>query len=317
MGALKEIYLTDWQDFIDIFNTYDAASHKYIFRGHSNSIHENNKFIEWSLVSSFNRVQKKNSYSFYNLLTQQFQSDLFKIHYSDYKFKAAKELSKVSLLEKCYFFQHYGIPTCFIDFTFDPLIALYFSLSNIDGRSGGQYDVATGSPLFYSNDTTRDYVTIYEIDHQELARQLGIKQIKSENFTGFSIDDFIVAPTNQNRFSAFLALDLDPLSNCSKIILNHNLKKQESCFIFYDNEDVRMSLEDFIDFYFTVENKKVEYPLIKKYNINYNSLFKKRGSQNREHESVFTYLKRVNRTGRDLFDDLQGLKYDFNFFHQQ
>lgn len=317
MGPISKKYLKDWQDFISIFESFDTTSKKYIFRGHSNTILEGNRFQEWGLESSFNRNnRKKTTYSFENLLTQHFQPELFRIHYSKYKFPQVSELVNASTLEKCYFFQHYGIPTCFIDFTFNPLVALYFSISSIEGRSGGAYSI-DGDPIFYSDDYDRDFVTIYQIDPLTFSKVFKCKTINPSEFNEYNLDIYRIPNHRFTPYSPLLAFDLSPASNSSESVSNFNLKMQEGCFLFYDNEEIGMSLDEYIEHYCQIENIQLEAPLITKYHIKYNSLYKNRSMENRNQDTVFSFLRKKEKIGEFLFNDLQGLKYDFNFFHQQ
>src|SRR5512138_2314097 len=163
MSFIDNQYLNRWEDFVDIFKGYNPYDKTFMFRGHSNAI-LNENFQKWDLVSSFNRNNKRlTNYSFRDFLFQHFEDNLFQTYYGEYSFREIKNLVSAPLLEKCYYFQHYSIPTCFIDFTFHPLIALYFALTNLDGRSGGQYD-SDGNPQFYSDDADKDYISVYKID---------------------------------------------------------------------------------------------------------------------------------------------------------
>ena len=317
MQPISKIYLKDWQDYKSLFESYDNSSKKYIFRGHSNSINEKNEFIEWGLESSFNRKYKRSSvYSFENLLTQQFEPELFKIYYSNHRFPQIKELVNATTLEKCYFFQHYGIPTCFIDFTFDPLTALYFSITSIEGNSGGTYD-NDGNLITYSEDQNRDFVTVYQIEPLEFLKVFNIKEINRSDFDVFNLESYRAPALTFSPNRPLLAFDLNPTSTASDQVINFNLQKQDGCFLFYDNKDIGMSLEKYIEDYCKFENIQIDAPLITKYYINYNCLYKKRGIENRNLDTVFTFLQKKGRTGEKLFEDLQGLKYDFNLFHQQ
>lgn len=318
MEVLKEIYFDKWEDFADIFSCYNSEKKEFIFRGHSNYVNQQNEFIKWPLISSFNRQHRRlEAYSFLDYISQHLEENLFKMYYGGYKSDKVQSLMEVSILEKCYFFQHYGISTCFMDFTFDPLIALYFSLSALPGRSGGQYD-DNGNPPFYSNENSRDYVSIYKIDLKLLRSILNIKDIEIANFGIADLQKFEIYPSGYNNIHAFVGIDLDPVAKIGSILGNFNLKKQKGCFLFYDNEYFQQNcFEDFLTEF--CKEKAVEFGgnIITVYNINYNSLFKKMHSRNADHIPVFRFLKNKQLTGQYLFDDIQGLKYDFNFFHQQ
>ena len=314
MRGFKNVYLENWEDFVDKFIQFENEQKKFIFRGQSNSINDKKVFQKWNLTSSFNRIHRKHkSYSFSTYLFQHFDSELFDIYYSKYPYVESQSLSSISLLQKCYFFQHYGIPTCFIDFTFDPLIALYFSISTLEGTSGGLYD-DKGNPLFYSNDSDRDYVSIYQINVELLQKLLGSKEITESSFNIDNLESFNVCPNIFSGPNISLGLDLNPISSNSDFN-NYNLKMQKGCFLYYDNEDFKGCLEEFIELYCMINGVNNYDSIITIYNINYNSLFKK--NQNPSAKPLFRFLKERKLTGEYLFNDIQGLKYDFNFFHNQ
>jgi hypothetical protein len=317
LHVVKEIYLESWEEFIRYFDDYDSKVRgSFIFRGHTNQSFYSGKFNRWSLVSSFNRSQPKNGYSFRDYLFQQIESELFRITYGNYAYKKIGLLRKSSALHKCYLFQHYGIPTCFIDFTFNPLIALYFSLANIPGRSGGTYD-KEGNPSFYSNAKDRDFVSIYQVDANLLQNVMNVQHITSRTFGWRHLERYLISAFKKSNFTSYIGLDLKPSFGKNGLRKNYNLVNQEGCFLYYDNEESQISLEDFVQSYCNDHKVVIPSPIITIYNINYNSLFKKMHSRQPNHKSVFRYLKEKKLTGEYLFDDLQGLKYDFNFFHNE
>ncbi|MDE3183620.1 MAG: FRG domain-containing protein [Bacteroidota bacterium] len=314
MEVVKEIYLNTWEEYVELFKNFNSDKKEYIFRGQSNAVDRTKKFQKWELISSFNRNHfKLENYSFHDYLSQHFDSGLFKMYYGKYEYEKIDFLTEISLLEKCYFFQHYGIETCFIDFTFDPLIALYFSLASVQGTSGGKFDL-DGNPLFYSEETDRDFVSIYQIDVSNLLSIIGIKEIKPETFSILNLDDYLIYPTRYSSMSANVGLDLEPKSTKAN---NYNLAQQKGCFLYYDNEDFQDSFEKFLKLFVLDRDIKLSSSIIKVYNINYNSLFKKMRSRNHSHIPLFRFLREKELTGQYLFNDIQGLKFDFNFFHNQ
>jgi len=312
MECIKETYFERWEDFTNMFNTYKPESKKFIFRGQSNESLDGGKFNKWDLISAFNRNQKRYGYSFNTYLSQHLDPYLFKSTYGKYSLKNIDALTKASILQKCYYFQHYGIPTCFLDFTFDPNIALYFALTSLPGRSGGAYDIE-GNPKFYSNEPVRDFISVYQIDVNNLINALKLKHINEDDFNYLSIDTYKISST----ISSYLAIDLSPTASSNKSLYNSNLDRQKGCFLYYDNEDSGIPLEKFIDYYITFNAINIKEPIINIYNINYNSLFKKLRSRNPNHVPLFSFLRSKKVIGEYLFNDLQGLKYDFNFFHQE
>jgi len=223
---IKIISLDSWEDFTEQFSEYNPDL-PYIYRGHSNHFDKTRgEFVKWRLVSSFNRRMSENQHSFRTILGQQYRAELFNKIFSGYKLLNARDLNNSSLLEKIYFFQHYGIPTCFIDFTYHPLIALYFSLSEIIIPSVKKFSNNT------SNNFSEDwYFSIYQINYELLNKKLGIK-ILDNNCTNCQL----IEPPDYHKFEVELdegryfniLLDLHPKSH----ILNYNLENQKSCSCF-------------------------------------------------------------------------------------
>jgi len=153
---IENINIIDWQSLIDKFENLDTTNK--IFRGQSNSYNSyTKKFEKWPIISSFNRYYPEDKYNFRTIIIQQLNKNEFDSYFKEYKYDKIKSLVDCNQLEKIYFLQHYGIPTCFIDFTKDPLVALYFAMSSVRGNSG--------RPIGYPDD---HYITIYEIDYSQL-----------------------------------------------------------------------------------------------------------------------------------------------------
>ncbi|MFC2152964.1 FRG domain-containing protein [Bacteroidota bacterium] len=273
-----------------------------IYRGQSNYFDPHKKkFHKWNIESSFNRFYGINFYNFRTFLFQQLNNVLFQKSYESYSYKEMKLLIDAGQLERLYYLQHYGIPTCFIDFTKNPLIASYFAITSVKGDNAGVED-DDGNIQIYPNDC---FVTIYEIDFKMLMK-LGVKTIQENDF-----------PKNYDKFniaSNYIGLDLNPAENCSNIDKIHNLQKQESCFILYDNFGSTLNFETFINSLIRRKSISLEKPIITAYHLDYNGIFK-RLEYNNKKTTLFRFLEMEKFTGKYLFDDIQGLKYDFNYFH--
>jgi len=300
---------TTWEEFV---SNNDVDNTKYIYRGHTNSI-SNTNFSEWKLISLFNRFYTNSNFKFRQFLSQQLEENLFQSTYGKYKCLENKNLANSNTITKLYYLQHYGVPTCLLDFTYNPLIALYFAITNLKGHSGGEYDLDTGIPKFYNNEY---YISIYKIDYNQLTTKLNLKNLEHTDNKLFLNYDYYGINFYRNQKRAFVALDLNPKETL-KSSENYNLENQSSCFILYDNYETQdLGFEEFIEYYAKENNLNCETPLIQIYNIKYNSVFKLR--PNRPNSiSLFEFLKSKGISGSNLFNDFQGLKYDFNFFHER
>jgi len=307
VNAIVENISITWQEFIEINPLTNLDSKKYIYRGQTNGL-LNKKFTEWEIISSFNRFYAKLQYTFPTFISQQIT--FMNSTYSEYEFVKKSKILNSNTISKIYFLQHYGIPTCFIDFTYNPLISLYFSISSLKGQSGGNYTV-DGFPNYYPDD---NYFTIIKIDVDKFQNYVGVKNLKHFNEDLFINYNSYSIEIDNNNF-AQVALDLSPLksidNNC-----NYNLKNQSSCFLMFDNVCCNsISLERFLEKFINKQNIKIDNPFILKYHIKYNTAFKPMRSRQPNYISLFKFLDKNNITGKNLFNDIQGLKYDFNFFH--
>jgi len=238
-------------------------------------------------------------------------NDLFRIYYQENKFVEKNQLDKSDLISKLYFLQHYGIPTCLIDFTHDPLIALYFAMSALPARSGGAFN-KEGFPTYYPPEYT---ISIFRINYNLLVQKFKLQQIDNKLPFEYS-EKYEYSTINDRHRSVVAGIDLYPEKKSSKLIDNYNLKAQKGAFILYDNSKYEdYGFEDFIVDYIKENKIELQEPIIKVYRIKYNELYKPMRSKHPNYKSAFRILEEKKKTGKYIFNDIQGLKYDFTFFH--
>lgn len=104
------------------------------------------------------------------------------------------------------------------------------------------------------------------------------------------------------------------MENCNLKELNFNLEKQKGCFVLYDNCNTDLGLIEFISKIINEKKLKKIKKFITAYHLDYNSLFPK-PLYNLNNGTLFRYLISKGKTGKFLFNDLQGIKYDINYFH--
>jgi hypothetical protein len=258
-------------------------------------------FESWGLISSFNRYYNSWNYDFLTFLGQQFEYYNFKARYSNYNFKEINQLIYVHLLEKLYFLQHYSVPTCFLDFSHDPLIALYFAIASV--RTSSTYRLVNGKPFIHPKGP---YISIYEFNHREISKLLKVKDVEN---------DFSSEMYGQYKIGHFhLGFDIQPSLKCQLDSLNENMKLQKGCFILFDNNGKNTSLNKFIESELT--EIKPQSPLIREYRLGYNEIFFEYDFEDLKDVSLFGFLNSNKISGRYLFNDIQDLKFDLNFFHQ-
>ncbi len=303
-NLLKIEEFDDWRDMVEIFDSLKNDD-KFIYRGQSNLYDfKSDNFYTWDIVSSFNRFYPEGAktYKFDTYLQQQFQSKLFSNTYKDYYFVQKNNIVNYTYLQRVYFFQHYGIPTCFIDFTFNPLIALYFAISSVKTSSGGALD-ENNNLVLYPQDC---YLSVFRINKNDLIRIFNIKKINQSDFPFHYYKYYVNSILN-----CYIGIDFEPYSGKK----NFNLEKQMSCFVLFDNNGLDIGLVKFLDHIKRCLKISIQEPLIVEYRLKYNAILKRFSSVPPQNMGLFTYLSRKKVSGKYLFDDIQGLKYDFNFFH--
>ena len=309
MCSFIEYIYTTWEEFAKENPVSNLENKRFIYRGQTNSF-LNEKFLEWEIVSSFNRYYSKLHYRFSQFISQQIA--FMDSTYSEYEFVKNSNILDSNIISKIYFLQHYGVPTCFIDFTYHPLIALYFSISSLKGQSGGRNTI-DGFPKYYHENYC---FTVIRIDTNKLQTIIGIKDLEHFQLDLFLKYDSYCIDVDRNIY-AQIALDLFPLQSTNNSN-NFNLLKQNSCFLLFDNASCNsISFEKFIHLFIEKHHIQINEPFITKYHIKYNTAFKPMRSRQPDYTSLFKFLKQNNISGKTLFNDIQGLKYDFNFFHQE
>ncbi len=316
-NIIESIHYSKWTELVKDLEKNDDESK--IYRGHSNEYQKRLKkklgkaFLNadfsvnintqlWSLISSFDRYYQGGFYKFGTFLCQQLENNNFKSRYGKHNFIEIFYLKDCSQLERIYYLQHYGVPTCFIDFSHNPLIALFFAIAHVRATNVYTPDL-NGNPIIHPPEA---YISLYELNHKRISELLNIKYIDNE-FSDRTYGKYKV------KFG-HLAFDISPIEKCQLNTLNENLKLQKGCFVLYDNEGSSCSLDKRIGELLLYDNKEKEI-LIKEYRLHYNEIFRKYSFEGLTKVTLYDYLEKNHISGRTLFNDIQGLKYDLNFFH--
>lgn len=206
----------------------------------------------------------------------------------------------MTFIDVLQFFQHYSIPTPLIDFTSDPIVALYFSLSPIPSYSEG-----------YFGDKRKRYLTITENDLAELEKYFlltgndEVEKLLNREIDS-SKDDYCEAlkklKSDYNKsFKKKFVIDffLEP-----NIKINPNLFRQKGVFLYLDSVD---SFEQILESNIKYLKLKPRKPFLIKHNIPYEKCFV---TERNNCLNIFSYLQFKQKTGIYLFEnDIQGLKY--------
>jgi len=280
--------------------TYDK---KFIFRGQSNGYSNLNE--KWGLTSSFKRYYNNQEVSFNTFILNNLDRGKFNLYFSKYKYPNSSLISQSPFIEKLYYLQHYGIPTCLLDFSKDPIIALYFALSTLKIPSVRQFN-----DNGYISLGDQRYITVYQLDTSLLKEHFKVKEIVDRDFC-WEYDQFSLPFSTQSYIK--MAIDLNPLEKL-KSLDNYNLENQNGCFVLYDNTECvnDISLEETLT-HINQDHLKMEFidPVIIKHNFYLDQLRRPRSN-----ESLFSFVREEKGvTGQSLFNDIQGIKYDLLQIH--
>lgn len=292
----RKVYL-DWKSFVSEIEQRSNLENS-IFRGQSNfdvklndsPTANNDEFKEWQINSTFCRQNRITSFKMKvlkHLKTDKWEEIISKFEH----IKDKMVLEKINLLERIQYFQHYKIATPLIDFTKDFNIALYFATNEIqfgDSRSlNGEY------PNCFFN--------IIEVNTKMLTDIYCLKKLELTDINSLDLNNF------ENNGTTFF-LHLNPPNTLNA---NFNLKIQKSVFIYLESS---FSLEEYIGMQNISEDKPkpITYHLIP-----YNSISSIGLNSNSKNQSdqLINYLRAKKCLGYNLFNDLQGLKYDLNFLN--
>lgn len=314
--SIEVINCSSWPELVTYLKRNDNLPR--IYRGQSNGYRtelikdpnrEYSSFtisypVRWKLISSFDRFYKGSFYKFRSYLYQQLEDNLFISKYGSYDIVKEYKLNCYKQLERIYFLQHYGVRTCFMDFTHDPLTALYFAITDV--RSTDIYTPDNnGNKIVHPSEP---FISCYELDYKRIIELFKIQKL-DKNFSSLDYSRYRVKHSHTH-----LGFDLTPTENCDPDNINENLRRQKGCFVLYDNNGSDFALDKTIDdlfFYGNLGKEKV----IKEFRLPYNEIFAKPDFEGMEGISLYRYLKSKKICGKYLFSDIQGLKYDLNFFH--
>lgn len=296
-------FYNNFQDFIKSI----IKSNK-IFRGHSDA--------DWKLESTYRRSFKDKPFS--EWCPYGFKRISHSNIISNYdKIPEYKELSELNSVDLLIYLQHYGFPTPLLDFTKDPLIALYFAGSSINytnfrstfeyGERNNQLALKVYNRQTLSSEELEQlfkvypkfFVDVIEIDLTMLSNVISdVGQEADFNQELINCNTYNINSKTNVVFS---------IQNPQTIDLNKNLLLQKGSFIFIDSE---YDLEEFFEQLVRSKELKgnpITHHLIPKPSLNYPD------ASVHNLETAFEFLSRNEVSGKNLFNDLQGLKFDMNY----
>lgn len=304
----KDYVWQNWWSFVNHIQSIDTFD--YIFRGQSNyyKVPVGQTFRPWTVVSAFNR-----SCTNFNFLESK-ASDIaaLSIGLKAYRANCINfDPNAINFIDFVQFLQHYISSTPLIDFTKDPLTALYFAVANIPS----ELKLSIKSVEDYQNENR--YISIFQIDTSKLSRLKIVDINEDDIFLNKFKDKALLVGLEQaenifqsNPFKKFLKEYKNNKHNIFTIMhpngeINPNLGLQEGLFVYLDSpkHDLESTLKRL------AKDHQVKVPALF---IHHKILYKSclRLSFN-ECINVYAYLMRKNKIGVNLFEnDKEGLKLD-------
>jgi len=314
------IFYNNWIEYGSKFNNYEIDENR-IYRGQSNYMDINGKCLNfWEITSNLNRVKPGFPLSgfFQNLA----KSKEYLENYSC--FNIVDNNKQPNIVEISSYLQHYGLATPFVDFTYDPITALFFALSSFPYLNKG-----------YQRSKVH-YFSVFEINTGILREVFGIKDfdnnlkpeydfyISHPNYNKEELNDYLLSTSDVSQQDGPYIAIYNNKEEVSSII-NENIKKQNGTFllihipndVFFDNklENNSMSFEKLLTWYLETKNIKLKNKPIKLHLIPFESIETNhdRGNGCWEQNLLYAYFKEKGKTGKDLFNDIVGFNYDFMF----
>lgn len=310
MKISKKRDYENWWDFLSHIDS--ISNYNFVFRGHSNYQPPAKNIKPWNLISSFNRNYPGETFHLNKL------SEFAKLQEYCHLYRSAPlnfRPEEYSLLEMMQFLQHYGVPTPLMDFSIDPLVALYFAVSGIPTHTEKQQK--------FKNENR--YITIIQLNLKELEGILGYMDITPMEESAFN-----QRQPNEREFDLLIREYTDEILEDKfklgivsqpNIEINPNLQLQKGMFIYYDsNLDLEEGIMNLVKKHYKEvkeskkkrkkNKKKDEEAIITYHNIPYKSIFV---NDKNNCINIYAYLMHKNKIGVNLFEnDMQGLKYDLN-----
>ncbi len=269
-----------WQEFVSLKSS--KPSPNCLYRGLPNKpkAKKEENWVIYDLKTTYQRKYKSPDITEFYRKLEDIQSNKGRyVTLKDYPVG-----DNTNLLPLILYLRHAGIPMPVLDFTYNPLTALYFSVHDLYT----QYGVKTPCKTILENNP-EGYVSIFEFDLQILQNNYGIEKLeKVYKFQEF-IDDriYLIEGTQNLNFN------------------NPNMINQEGAFLFLSSQ---YSIDIFLrNQYLQSINTGSTYPKpITLNKITYESIF-----SNNINNSVYAFLEKNNKVGYKLFSDEQALQFDF------
>lgn len=294
-----------WLEFARKFKDFSPSS-SLIFRGQSNALQYSNLDF-WQIQSNLKRSPYGSMELLEYLQNLLFSKDLL----TKYGVRSNNNSKKINLLEIMAFLQHQGIPTPLVDFTKDPITALFFALSSLPVKNQPYEDAL--------------YHSVFEIDKKILVRDFGIREFSlSHEIKRLDILDqlpmFEIGIDEDIERNQNLLMGICYNDQKSESLINSKLQKQDGEFLFLHLPDKvykkRKLIKDLnLEYLLKIvkKRKNIEIKPIRLHLIPYDSINKEIEVDLYSHDLLYAYFKIKAKTGLNLFEDTTGFKYDFMF----
>uniref|UniRef100_A9A7J9 FRG domain protein n=1 Tax=Methanococcus maripaludis (strain C6 / ATCC BAA-1332) TaxID=444158 RepID=A9A7J9_METM6 len=212
-GESKKFELIEeYMDKLSKLENFKSTPKEFVYRGQKNR--------KWKLEPAIFRKNEKKQFNYdYKNKEKEFYMLFAEHNHPDFE-------KQKTIFDKLALMQHYSVPTRLLDWTKNPLVALYFAAeTDPENDSDGAVFVHAPQYIYYSNDEIVDIFCNLILNNSK--REISLEELRNMEFSGRKIWEII----EQDSIVAFKILEIFSEDVFIRpIMTNERLRVQQGCF---------------------------------------------------------------------------------------